>query len=227
MGIAKGLLVSFGEKKTHRILEKYSDQLKIFTKVNFFDVIDWNTPGISSKEHAYLAKTHFDFVITHPDEPFAPLFAIEFDGIGINSASIDPYRQLKKKTKSKICAAQKFPVLWLEFEHIQEIRGETMLDFIIECYLGGRWVDDLKREGVISPDDAYASRFRPTARLWAQYAALPISTSIVNIESQDDSVEVTVSIQFPVNDKTYKIQRSARVRNMHLPHFGSVILAET
>lgn len=206
MPIAKGLLVSSGERRTYEILQKYPDMFKIFTKVRFFDVVDWDTPGISEKEHQYLAKTHFDFVVCDARDPFQPLFAIEFDGIGEDADSIDPYRKLKKKTKSKVCKSVGFPLLWLEFENIRDIDGDTMLNFIIENYVG---MDIM---------------FRPTLKLLMKYQSFVISGLIEDMSHQDGWVQITRKITFNTTRGLQYIIRSARVNLSDFSDFGSSVI---
>jgi hypothetical protein len=226
MPIVKGLLVSGGERRTHQILEKYAGHFKVFTKVRFFDVIEWDSPNISPGEHRYLEKTHFDFVISQPQEPLKPLFAVEFDGIGDDAPNIDPYRNLKKETKSKVCDTEGFPLLWLEFQEIKEIDGETMLDSILEHYIGGEWVEELIAKGELSPDDAYASVFPPTASLLSKYNIYFREVSTLNFNHYDNWVDVTRRVRFKTDVGMGNIERTARVRNINFPHFGSIMFAE-
>lgn len=226
MPVSSGLLVSFGEKKTHRILEKYSEGFKVFTKVRFFDVIDWNTPNISPNEHSYLERTHFDFVICESKEPLKPLFAVEFDGIGDNAIDLDPYRKLKKTTKSRVCTAEGFTLLWLEFEEIKEIDGVTVLDSILEHYVGGEWIEELIAKGEAAYDDSYASIFRPAAKLLAKYNTYLMGVITLGFTDENDMVEVNRCIRFKTDVGMGKIERSARVRNINFPHFSSLMLAE-
>lgn len=206
MPLAKGLLVSSGERRTYKILQKHSDSFKVFTKVRFFDVIEWHTPNISQREHQYLEKTHFDFVVCGAEEPFKPLFGVEFDGIGEDAESIDPYRNLKKKTKSRVCKSEGFPLIWLEFENIQDVEGHTMLNFIIDNYMG---IDIV---------------FRPTLNLLKKYNHLIMDSSIEDINHKGGWVEVIRTITFETQSGLKKITRSARTDLNNFPSFGSSVI---
>lgn len=222
MPIASSLLVSKGETRTHQILEKYNYIFKIFPKVRFFDIVDWNTPGISPREHQYLEKTHFDFVICTNNSPYKPLFAVEFDGIGANISSIDPWRNLKKETKLRICHAETFPVLWIEEEEITDLGGETILDAILSHYIiySSRYGAD------IQPGEGPVYIFPPTVDLLEKYTQFIGDMLIDKIEQTPLWTSVTRRIEVnTIKGKEY-ISRTIRLRPIHFPHFHSVELAD-
>lgn len=226
MAISKGLLVSLGEKRTHQILEQYSDHLRVFPKVRFFDVIDWNTRGITSREHAYLEKTHFDFVITEPFTPFKPLFAVEFDGIGQYSAHIDPYRELKRDTKLRVCQQEDFPVLWIEWDELRDFGGETILDVILLDYI---------IEQQINPSDVpeiWVRIFEPTTILLKKYRPFIVSIShegeldYLREQIKGNWIEIRRRIQVRTDLGDRIIVRSVRVRNIRFPYVSIIAIAE-
>jgi hypothetical protein len=219
MPICEGLLVSRGEKQVHQILEQYSDDFRTFAKVRFFDVIKWDTPGITPKEHEYLEKTHFDFVVCEPNEPYKPVFAVEFDGLGGNADEIDPYRELKKAAKMRISGTEGLPVIWLESRDVQNIFGETLLDYIIQYYIGDKWVEQLKAEGKAPADDGYVQIFRPLARLIYKMKFLRYNSISERNLLPDGWIEMKRKIEFETTTGMETVERSFRVRLSNFPHF--------
>lgn len=226
MFIAKGLLVSGGENRTHQILNEWADHVGVFPKVRFFDVADWNTPNISPQEHRYLEQTHFDFVVTEPTRPYRPLFAVEFDGIAAAADSIDPYRNLKKSTKSRVCEDIGFPLLWIEYPEIVALGGETILDAIIESYVGGEWVKGMAERGEIHPDGAvYTYMFKPALRLLHKYPRA-IFPELGVIEPQSWVIGKNVIAGFRVLVRTNRgieeIARRVGVKAINFPHYSPI-----
>ena len=226
MSIKNSLLVSYGEKRTYKLLLQYSPYLNVLSKVRFFDVIDWNTSGISEQEHSYLQKTHFDFLVCKSNENLTPLFAVEFDGVGESFPIIDPYRNLKKKTKTRICSTEGFPLLWMEFEDIKDIEGSTILDFIIENYLEYNLMNELKSEGIASLDDAHGIVFKPTLTLLSKYRRLVRGVRNKKINIQKEYTEVESYIEVEINGNTHQINKFVRFRNIDFPGFSSLLIAE-
>lgn len=236
MPIVKGLLVSFGEKKTHKILKKYEGKFTINPKIRFFDVIEWNTHGISPKEHSYLEKTHFDFVICEAKEPYKPLFAIEFDGIGDNYLEIDRFREKKHETKQRICEQEGFPLLWIGYEEIRKFEGETILDSIIDSYIGGEAINRLAEDGVLPNYETYIHEFKPMVLLLRKYHSWikglvfderPIQNKlkdcvtirrILRVRTTNNPKEISNNI-IENRRATLEIVKSASVKMIRFPHY--------
>lgn len=228
MGIKKGLLSSKGEEKTDKILKKYSSYLKVYPKVRFFEVFDWNTK-CTTKEHEYLEKTDFDFVICRPQQPYEFLFVIEFDGIGKDYPNIDPYRKIKKETKIKICKQEKFPLLWIETEHIENIEGETILDVIIDSYINGNYFDNLREISKIKYDDSYVYEFKPLKVLLNKYGVYlrEVYTEIPKEEKTEFGViKLQGVVMFNTNQGIKQIKQLATMRAIHFPYFHDLEFVE-
>jgi len=133
MAGSRGLVVSSGERQVLRVLERYNGMVKVFPKVNFFDVIDWNTE-MGYTEHGFLERTHFDFVVCENEMPYRPLFNVEYDGLsnGYKSDS-DNNRDWKMNVKKRISEKEGLPLLVLtekDLPNLDETIKEFMLNFL-------------------------------------------------------------------------------------------------
>ena len=134
MAGAKGLVVSAGEKQVFRVLERYNGIVKVFPKVSFFDVIDWNTE-MGYTEHGYLERTHIDFVVCKNEMPYSPLFIVEYDGLnnGYKSDS-DNNRDWKMSVKKRISEKEGLPLLVLTEKDLSNL-DETIKEFMLNLLL--------------------------------------------------------------------------------------------
>lgn len=130
----KGLVVSSGERQVLRVLERYNGIVKVFPKVNFFDVIDWNTE-MGYTEHGFLERTHFDFVVCENEMPYRPLSIVEYDGLtnGYKSDS-DNNRDWKMSVKKRISEKEGLPLLVLTEKDLSNL-DETIKEFMLNLLL--------------------------------------------------------------------------------------------
>lgn len=226
MAIVKEILVSNGEKVSYNILKKYENEISIFPKVRFFDVFEWNTASISTKEHNYLEKTHFDFIICQKDKGYKPIFAIEFDGIGKDYKNIDKYRELKKNTKLRICKEYEFPIIWIDSKEITEVDGETILDAIIRSYIEGRF-----HEENFSSYDEYETGgfmyfFKPMNRLRRKYSKIIIGIESRGIKQSNEQIETKEILKVATVNGIHEIIKTAKIQYFKVPYFHPFELLE-
>jgi len=220
MAIIPGLLVSKGEEGMYRRLTRFSDKFAVFAKVRFFDVFTWNTENLRPKEHSYLEKTHFDFVICDRSGRHKPLFAVEFDGIGNDYATLDPYLQLKRQLKERVSRQESFPLLWLD--KLNEIEGTTIFEAILQSFIGHRSYEKLIQEGILSWEESFIYDFPPFARLNKKVGLYRISQTAKIL---DPKGSVQLANEFMADEGTYKVSHRAVVRAVEFPGFHSLELA--
>lgn len=218
--VAKSILDSKGEIVVHEILQKYQGRFSIHTGVRFFRVIDYNLPGLTPGEHSYLNKTEFDFVVSEGAE-MRPVFAVEYDGIGADYAKIDPQRPFKKATKIKACELAKFPLLWLE--PLTFIEGLSILDAVLESYVGGKGVAQMVEAGELSWEESFIYDFPPLARLNQKYGHYRSKNEI--LWDKKDFNHQGQRLYFRTDTGEVIIEKHASVRVVDFPFFHGLELA--
>lgn len=221
MATAQRLLVSKGEEVVYHRLKAFKQHLSVFPKVRFFDVFPWDIQNVNAKEHSYLEKTHFDFVICDKSPGLKPLFAVEFDGIGENYEALDPYRVLKRRLKERLCQQETFPLLWLD--KLNDIEGTTILEAIVTSYIGSCDYEQLIKKGVLSWEESFIYAFPPLVRLNKKLGGYRIGQTSEVIDPQGS---VKIINEFLIDDGTFKVSRGAIVRAIHFPGFHTLELAE-
>jgi hypothetical protein len=221
MYVSESILDSKGEVVVHEILQKYGDRFSIQTGVRFFRVISYDLPGITKAEKDYLKTTEFDFLVCEGPK-MHPLFAIEYDGIGDDYQGIDKYRSLKKTAKIKACDIAEFPLLWLE--PITFIEGISILDAILQSYIGGKAVDTMIENGELSWEESFIYDFPPFVRLNKKYGMFRISNEIFSEHGDFDSV--IEKCKFQTDQGIIAIEKKAKVRFLRFPFFHGLELAD-
>lgn len=215
----QSILDSVGEIELYARLKKFEPQLRVHVGMRFFRVIDYHLKGLTKREHEFLRTTEFDFVIcTGPKEKAQ--FAIEYDGIGKNYAEVDPHRPLKQAAKEKACRISKFPLLTLG--PLTDIEGISVLEAIIESYLGGDAFSAMISSGYLSLEESFIYQFPPLTKLITKFG-FSIRLNLVDITAPN-AAQRTITFQTDTTEVT--IKKSASVRSVSFPHFHALELAD-
>ncbi len=146
---------------------------------------------------------------------------MEYDGIGVDYSSIDPHRALKRGLKERLCKQETFPILWLD--KLNEIEGVTILEAIVESYIGACDYQRLIDDGILSWEESFIYDFPPFARLNQRFSHY-CNRKESRIIDATNAVEVTT--EFLVDQGTFKSARHAVVRTIQFPGFHALELAE-
>jgi hypothetical protein len=228
MPLQKGILVSFGERKTSHILDKWEPYFKICRKVRFFDVFTWGTEATSRKEREFLEKTHFDFLVASKEPPHKPLFVVDFDGF--SETGFDPFRDIKLAAKQRICEEHGLPFLWISYDEIKDLPyGESILDWIIDCYFCNEAWSKIYSE---TPENFYVHDFMPFLNLLSKFFRLADLYKITLkfekldvVETQEDKgpgyIQASMVLWIGKRDefRLLKIEKTARVKAFKFPYF--------
>lgn len=232
MSIKQVTPVSFGERKTGKLLKKYDEHIKIYPRVLFFDVFERDI-NCTRKEHEYLEKTYFDFVIGEPEAPYKFLFAVEFDDIQEDYKDIDPHRKIKKETKNKICRQEKFPLLRIGYKHIENFDGETILDAILDSYIYGKEFDKMREAGAVACDETYLYDFKSLHILLQKYRSSLMSIrseipeeKIIEMTEPGGKIKLMGIIDFNTEKGVDQIRNFVVIEAIDFPHFYSLEFAE-
>lgn len=127
-------VISSGEKQVLRVLERYSGIIKVVPKVRFFDVITWETE-MSYSEHAYLERTHYDFVVCRYEIPYPVIFTVEYNGLNNGYVSeSDNNRDWKLSLKKRISEREGIPLITITESDLLQL-DEIIKEFILNLLL--------------------------------------------------------------------------------------------
>ncbi len=217
--VAKSILESKGETKIYNTLVRYNRSLVTQTGVRFFRIIDAHIPGLTISERDYLYMTEFDFIVAD-QHTHQPLFGIDWDGIGGDYLKFDERRPWKKAAKQKACELAGFPFVWMET--FGEIEGTSILDAMIESFLGGRAVSELVRDGVISWEEQFCYDFPPFSKMTSKYGHYVRKNEFGPWLDRASGHSIYT---FGTDDGCITIERTARVSVVNFPHFHSYEVA--
>ena len=159
MPVMNGLVVSSGEKQVLRVLERYSGIIKVVLKVRFFDVITWETE-MSYSEHAYLERTHYDFVVCRNEIPYPVIFTVEYNRLNSGYVSeSDNNRNWKCKLKKEDIRKRGIPLITVtesDFPQLDEIIKEFILNLLLQAKeisnnYGRNFLENLPSSPILRP----------------------------------------------------------------------------
>ncbi|MBW9082925.1 DUF2726 domain-containing protein [Rhizobium pusense] len=131
------------QRQIRSAIERHGAELH--EKVRVADIID--IEKLSSR-HAgtYALQSHFDFVLI--DENEKAVVAIEFDGLGHNTAN--------DELKNSICQQADLPLIRIYgFEEVREINAMTLTRYLVELVFYGRAFLQMQNDGQIPPDEPF------------------------------------------------------------------------
>lgn len=149
-------LVNRSEEEVLQVVSSLAREREcfVFPKTRIADVLDLDRSGLSSGDYSYGLKAHFDFVVA--DSNYIPVFAVEYDGPGHNSAS----STVRDQRKNLICRAFRFPLLRIGTHEVDYIvRRFTVLSWLVECWFLEREFLAAQERGEIPFDEVFDPAF--------------------------------------------------------------------
>jgi len=121
---------------------------QVFAKVRVADVFQTEHSGISPDLYGFALRAHFDFVVA--DRDHQPLFAVEFDGDGHNTA----VQTARDRKKDSLCDRFTFPLLRINSRYLnQRYRQFDLLTWFVECFFAWLAISEAQESGALPLDE--------------------------------------------------------------------------
>ncbi len=230
MRIRKTVFGSAYERMLYKaLLTRWSDKLRIYPCLPFFNVIEVDEPEVPQTERNFLLKTSVDFTLC--DESDQPLLSIEFDGLGNGFSrdgeyvprgisSKDPHRKWKLDTKLQVCRLTGYPLFVVSYDEATPISAGlnlAIVDGIIGQFLAHRDVVPQMNELLKERQDAFNDL--PEAERHDAFQDLIIEAEVNAEYEWDLIVQETAKFRIPLfKGKLYKGSSTEWLEDPGMPH---------
>jgi len=153
MYVRSGAIFSRGERAAFEILEQFARKRRciVLKEVALSRVIAAERSELTDREFQHYSRASLDFVVASDgaDNPWE--FAIEFDG----RYHSRPKQLLRDEIKNRLCAQAGLPLLRVSAKHIKSYEQASLLQFILDLYVGERAMENAIADGLVGPEEEF------------------------------------------------------------------------